>query len=164
MDMPTPDDEFYEYLLQAGKRSIEERDVFPTLVTDSPDGIQVFVLAGDAHPYERLITVLPIVADSKPTRVAFTSDSYYFHSQGDDAEAQADRIRAAYDNSLARAFEAGEPLVHEALVINIVTVTSTSVRILPYVRHENAIEWLEPVEEKAGYSGRMIEAMRRVFA
>ena len=154
-----------QFLIDTGKEDIEQMDeLAPVLLVEHGDHVIDMVVLAGGHPYPMLMAMLPMLREMQPTSMALTTDTYIITGElGDEEEVMA--VRERYGNSLQAAFEAGEPLVSEALHITMVDRFKTEVVTLPYTRTKGGITWAEPKGvDGAEVSGRMIDVLRAVWS
>jgi hypothetical protein len=170
MSNAIPDD-MRDFLMDAGRSLINEgmgapeAPWIPTLILENSEGQQVLFLDGDAHPFERVLTVLPVLFDMHPLSISLTVDSYAYIGEVEDATAW-EATRASYGYDLGRMFQAGEPGVTECLSILYVTKTNDWSIMMPYERQaEGPAVWGETTESMGAREnhGRMVELLRAAF-
>lgn len=136
-------------------------DYLPMLLVEGGDGVRSVVALAGGHPYDMLRATVDMLREMRPVSLALTVDSYMLGG-GDPVEAVM--VHERYP-SIRAAFEAGEPLASEALIVNVVTPTTAQVITLAYVRNPqlHTVTWGERHDSDLA-EGRMIDALRAVWA
>jgi hypothetical protein len=157
--------EMRDFLARTARAAIEQDEdgeFIPTLIVEEPDGrMTVMALMGD-HPFNTLVAVAPDIIQMQPQSLSLSVDSYILTGHVENVEA-VEEMRARYDYSLQAAFEAGEPGVTEALVINYVTKDWADVISMPYERQGDVIVWGEQTDAGGpDVTGRLIDLLRAI--
>lgn len=158
--MPMTIEELTAHLIESGTKSIErDPDFMPMLHVERDDGIAIFALAMDGHPYDAIRTVAPTIIQEGPIdRLVFVSDSYMWLGKEEDF----------VPGPLQPRFEAGDPKVSECLMNVIMTANGTSdptaIQIMmPYTRTDEGVTWADITDRSdAEVSGRMADLLSTV--
>jgi hypothetical protein len=154
-------------LIETGKTSFEAvarkgEEMLPILLVEASDGAIVVMGLAGGHPFDVLVAALPVLQDMQPRKLSLTTDSYSIIAPKEGTE-DVEAIRRRYNYSLQAAFEAGEPMVTEALAFQIVTPTTVTMAMLPYVRNDEKVDWGEAMPIEGAAEGRMIDVLRMVW-
>ena len=160
----------FDSLISTGRMALENAvaqgdDLMPIILVEAGDGTMIIVGLAGGHPFDVILSALPMLQDLRPRSMALTTDSYMLSGKLDE-EADIVAVRARYGGSLAAAFKAGEPGVTEALCINIVTPTTADIVMVPYTRvafPRIEVVWGEVSKPHAEVDGRMVDVLRAVW-
>lgn len=156
-----PPDEAMSYLIETGKMSLKLSDDYvPTVVTQNLDGEIIVAVLALNDPHEGLTAALSAHMNEPIYFTSFTADSYKASWSVERLEAEKAKGRI----SLREHFEAGDPQVHETLMITAVFLDGEHTKVrsawLPYRRTDTDIVWLEPDQHEEEVQGRTVSTLR----
>jgi hypothetical protein len=161
----TPD-EAIDYLTEMGKMSIGGDSYIPSVITQNLAAeVSVAALAVDGDPCEYLPIVFREVIVNDPLYFAsFTVDSY----KADWGRERMEAERAKGPIVLQEHFEAGDPNVHECLMVYAVFLNEGRTLFrglsMPYRRTDDDIVWLESKRLDDTMQGRIPNILRLAVA
>lgn len=160
----TPD-EAIDYLAEMGKMSIGGESYIPTVITQNLDAeVSMIALAVDGDPCEYLPTVFSKVINEPLYLASFTVDSY----KADWGRERLEAEKAKGPIVLQQHFEAGDPNVHECLMVYAVFLNEGRTMFrglsMPYRRTDDNIVWLESKRLDDTMQGRIPFVLRLAVA
>jgi hypothetical protein len=165
--METTED-FRREVVDLGKASLEQtaRDnepFLPKMLVEVDGGLMVMSYPSSFEGLEAVAGFL--IAEGKPVSgICLTVDTYHYIAPKGEDVGDADR----YAGRLQELFEAGNPMVCEALHITVVTADELISISVPYRRHGHKIRWREEIvttsgADRQGVTGRFPELLQAII-